>query len=117
MADLAEDTPATASFFIPVCLYPHTKYRTSEGVLALFEKFKLHGHQHLIVVADRLLALDNLVVGRYWSHETVFSKARQDSKQVYNLIKRLARPARSNGLGRLHFWDEIADTAEFQALA
>jgi hypothetical protein len=43
---------AAARYFIPVCLYPHTKYRTHAGVAALIEKYELRHHDHLIVVAE-----------------------------------------------------------------
>src|SRR6516165_8662523 len=89
MADF-DDAAVGNAFFVPVCLYPHTKYRTVDGILDLYRRFELHRCKHLIVVADSLLALDNLVTGRYWSYETVFLKARRDAKQVYNLIGKIA---------------------------
>src|SRR5262249_59589773 len=55
------------SYFIPVCLYPHTKYRTRAGVIYLLEKFELRSCDYLIVVADELLFLDRLVTGRFWT--------------------------------------------------
>lgn len=106
-----------ARYFIPVCLYPHTKYRTSAGVAALFETFALHSHEHLIVVADRLLVLDRLVTGRYWTIDAVTAKARQEAKQIVHLIKKVAARAGAQTSGRIVFWDEIAETEEFSEFA
>ena len=39
-----------ARYFIPACLYPHTKYRTRAGVMALFQKFALEGNEYMIVM-------------------------------------------------------------------
>ena len=36
-------------FFVPVCLYPHTKYRTRDGLEALFEKYSFAENQHVMV--------------------------------------------------------------------
>ena len=106
-----------ARYFIPVCLYPHTKYRTSAGVAALFETFALHSHEHLIVVADRLLVLDRLVTGRYWTIDAVTAKARQEAKQIIHLIKKVATKAGAQTSGRIVFWDEIAEAEDFAGFA
>jgi hypothetical protein len=100
-------------YFVPVCLYPHTKYRTVEGVSALFDKFQFCVNEYLIVVADRLLALDNLVTGRYWSYSSVFEKAKKEAIQVKSLIKRVSVKKNARNSGRIVLWDEIADTADF----
>jgi hypothetical protein len=97
--------------------YPHTKYRTSAGVAALFQKYELRSHEYLIVVADRLLVLDRLVTGRYWTIDSAVSKARQEATQIVSLIKRIAYKVGAQANGRIVFWDEIADTAEFLEFA
>ena len=66
-------------FFVPVCLYPHTKYRTRDGLEALFEKYSFAENQHVMVVADRLLALDRIVTGRYALPKNVYLKARKEA--------------------------------------
>lgn len=105
------------SYFIPVCLYPHTSYRTTGGVHALFEKYTLHAHDHLIVVADRLLALDNLVTGRFWSKESVFEKAHREAEQIFRMIKRVSQKCGAQESGRIVFWNEIGESAEFGKFA
>jgi hypothetical protein len=104
-------------YFVPICLYPHTKYRTREGVAALFEKYELHRRDHLIVIADRLLGFDNLVTGRYWSSDTVFEKARREAEQIFKMIKRISVAAGAHESGRIAYWDEIAETPRFQEFA
>src|SRR5215471_2000963 len=101
------------AYFVPVCLYPHTMYRTRDGVNTLFNKFRLCDHRYLIVVADRLLGLDRLVTGRYWSSEMVPEKARRDAVQVYKLIKRVAHQQKADSSGRICYWDEVASTSPF----
>jgi hypothetical protein len=108
---------STDRYFIPVCLYPHTKYRTIAGVSALFEKYGLRSNGHLIVVADRLLVLDRLVTGRYWTINSAINKAKHEATQIVNLIKRTAYKAGARASGRVAFWDEIAETAEFVEFA
>jgi hypothetical protein len=105
------------TYFVPVCLYPHTKYRTKAGVSALFRNYRLDEHDYLIVVADRLLALDRLVTGRYWSLNGVFTKARRDAQQVFRLIKRTAAECGAEKRGRVVYWDEIATRKEFGEFA
>jgi|SoiMethySBSTD1v2_1073268.scaffolds.fasta_scaffold01362_18 hypothetical protein len=100
-------------YFVPVCLYPHTKYRTRAGVIDLFERYELHSHHHLIVIADRLLVLDRLVTGRYWSVAAMATKARQEAEQILNLIKRVAHKMAAQSRGRIVFWDEIAEAGQF----
>ena len=100
-------------YFVPVCLYPHTKYRTASGVTSLFEKYRLVSCEYLIVVADQLLVLDRLVTGRYFTINSAIAKARQEAKQVASLIRRVAQKSRASGFGRVVFWDEIAETSEF----
>ncbi|MGZ9092214.1 MAG: hypothetical protein ACXW3T_11675 [Rhodoplanes sp.] len=109
-------TPAPR-FFIPVCLYPHTQYRTTAGVAALFETYGLRHHDYLIVIADRLLVLDRLVTGRYWTVNSAVIAARREAQQIAKLIKRISHKSEAQARGRIVFWDEIAETAEFVAFA
>ncbi len=102
-------TAADARYFIPVCLYPHTRYRTRSGIEALFTKYGLHEHEYLIVVADRLLVLDRLVTGRYWTLDSATRKARREAEQIAGLIKRTARKLDAAERGRILLWDEIAE--------
>jgi len=104
-------------YFVPICLYPHTKYRTNKGVSALFQKFQFHRHNYLIVVADRLLALDNLITGRYWSTKSVFEKAKRDARQIFNQVKRISYKFGAEGCGKIVFWDDIGELAEFKEFA
>lgn len=104
-------------YFVPVCLYPHTKYRTAAGVTALFEKYIVEAREYLIVVADRLLVLDRLVTGRYFTVDSAVIKARREAEQVSSLIERIARKAGAGASGRVVFWDEVAETAEFGEFA
>jgi hypothetical protein len=106
-----------ARYFIPVCLYPHTKYRTHAGATALFQKYELRSHEYLIVVADRLLVLDRLVTGRYWSLASATVKARREAEQVLKLIKRTSHQEGAQSRGRIVYWDQIAEAAEFSAFA
>jgi hypothetical protein len=106
-----------ARYFVPVCLYPHTRYRTDSGSAALFEKYEFRSHKYLIVVADRLLVLDRLMTGRYSTVSSAIHKARQEAKQIVSLIKRISYKAQAQAQGRIIFWDEIAQTAEFGAFA
>jgi tRNA-dependent cyclodipeptide synthase len=100
--------------YAPVCLYPHTKYRTTEGLANLFRTYEFHKYDYLIVIADRLLALDKLVTGRYWSHGSVFRKARAEAVQIFNLIRRISRQAKAQATGRIVYWDEIAETENYR---
>lgn len=104
-------------YFIPICLYPHTRYRTTVGVTALFDQFQLHLHDHLIVIADRLLVLDRLVTGRYWTVNSATLAARRDAEQIFKMINRVSHKLRAQSQGRIVFWEEIADTAEFVAFS
>lgn len=104
-------------YFVPVCLYPHTAYRTSSGVSTLFKKYRLHSHEHLIVIADTLLALDHLVTGRYWSAKQVFPKAHRDSEQVHNLFLRISHKVGAHNYGKIVYWDAIAGTEQFKEFA
>lgn len=108
---------ADLKYFVPVCLYPHTKYRTQSGVTALFEKFELQRHDHLIVVADRLLVLDRLVTGRHWSIPGAFEKARREASQIVSLIRRTSHRFRAQARGRIVYWDEVAETKDFKRFA
>jgi tRNA-dependent cyclodipeptide synthase len=108
---------AELKYFAPICLYPHTAYRSSEGLVALFEKYQLQDHEYLIVIADRLLALDNLVTGRYYSKKAVFSKARKEAEQIYNLVTRVSRKAKAHERGRIVYWDDVAETPHFEEFA
>ena len=104
----------TARYYIPVCLYPHTKYRTKAGITDLFKKYSLHRCEHLIVIADRLLVLDRFVTGRYWSPESAFIAARREANQIRNLINRISHKYGAATKGRVVFWDEISGTDEFE---
>ncbi|MEZ5786328.1 MAG: hypothetical protein R3D62_07610 [Xanthobacteraceae bacterium] len=110
-------TTEPLQYFIPVCLYPHTQYRTGAGVTALFEKYQLQAAGYLIVIADRLLVLDRLVTGRYWSVNSAFVAARREAEQIGKLIKRIARKTGAHAKGRVVFWDEIAEAPEFSEFA
>src|ERR1700733_8723845 len=105
--------PSGNRYYIPVCLYPHTKYRTSAGLDALFQKFALHHHDHLIVIADRLLVLDRLVTGRYWTISSARTKAKQEAKQILSLIQRISSKAEARPRGKIICWDDIAETTEY----
>jgi hypothetical protein len=74
---------SNTNVFIPVCLYPHTRYRTKAGISDLFNKFVLRRNKHLIVIADYLSGLDNILTGRFWSIDTAFIKARQEGRQIF----------------------------------
>lgn len=104
-------------YFVPVCLYPHTKYRTAAGVTALFEKYIVSSREYLIIIADRLLVLDRLITGRYFTVNSAISKARKEAEQVSSLIERIVRKVGVGAAGRVVFWDEVADTAEFGEFA
>jgi hypothetical protein len=104
-------------YFVPVCLYPHTKYRTARGVTTLFERYKLSSREYLIVVADRLLVLDRLVTGRYFTVNSAIGKARKEAQQVASLIKRIAQKVGANASGRIVYWDDVANSAEFSGFA
>ena len=106
---------SSARYFIPACLYPHTKYRTRAGLTALFEKFALDANEYLIVIADRLLVLDRLVTGRYWSINSVTVKARQEAEQILKLIRSVAYKTGAQKNGRIIFWDEIAESANYRS--
>jgi hypothetical protein len=107
-------TNETVRYFIPICLYPHTTYRTRVGLEALFSKYALDRHQHLIVIADRLLALDRLVSGRYALQSSVFRKARREAEQIRKLVRNVAFGAKAASVGRIAFWDEVADCPHFE---
>jgi hypothetical protein len=104
-------------YFIPVCLYPHTKYRTKAGVTDLFEKYSLHMCEHLVVIADRLLVLDRFVTGRYWSTESAFIAARREADQIRKLINRISQKCGASSKGRVVFWDDISTAEEFESFA
>ena len=110
-------TDAEPRYIAPICLYPHTAYRTANGVTALFEKYQLQRHDHLIVIADQLFALDNLVTGRYCSAKTVFVKARTEAEQIFNLVRRVSHKMKAHERGRIVYWDEIAKTPHFEEFA
>jgi hypothetical protein len=104
-------------FFVPVCLYPHTKYRTRDGLEALFEKYSFAENQHVMVVADRLLALDRIVTGRYALPKNVYLKARKEAEQVMKLIRRTAKSHGSAGNAQIYFWDEMADREDYKTFS
>lgn len=99
--------------FAPVCLYPHTAYRTADGVRALFERYLSKAEKYLIVVADRLLALDRLVTGRFLSESGVFVTSRREAEQVARLIRRIQKQCGAQGSGSVVYWDEIADLKQY----
>jgi tRNA-dependent cyclodipeptide synthase len=109
--------PTDARYFIPVCLYPHTKYRTVAGVRALFDKYALRSHDHLIVVADRLLVLDRLVTGRYWTVSSAVNKAKHEGRQIQSLICRMSNKAGARARGTIVCWDKIAETSQYSDFA
>ena len=102
-----------ARYFIPVCLYPHTKYRTQQGVSDLLEKFELRSSDYLMVVADELLVLDRLVSGRFWTVDSARIKARREAEQVLRLLKRTASKAGATEGATIVYWEAIADTHQF----
>jgi len=108
---------SAARYFIPVCLYPHTKYRTKAGLSDLFQAYQLRSHAYLIVVADRLLVLDRLVTGRYWTETSATNKARQEAKQVLQLIKNTSYKVGAQANGRIVYWDEITEAAPYPNFA
>ena len=104
-------------YFVPVCLYPHTRYRTREGLTDLIEQFALDRCDHIIVVADFLLALDNLVTGRFWNPEMVFDKAHRQGAEIFRLIRRTARRQNSQERMSLNYWDDVSMTQDFKAFS
>jgi hypothetical protein len=104
-------------YYVPVCLYPHTTYRTKAGATFLFDRFLADSEQYLIVIADRLHALDRLVTGRFWNHDSVFIKARREAGQILSLFERIARRADAARNGRIVYWDDIAAGEEFKRFA
>jgi hypothetical protein len=100
--------------YVPVCLYPHTTYRTKAGATLLFDKFLVESEQYLIVIADRLHALDRLVTGRFWNQESVFIKARREAGQVLSLFERIAKRADAGRHGKIVYWDDIAAGEAFE---
>lgn len=112
----AEKTPEACAprYFVPVCLYPHTRYRTREGVTQLIRRFALDRREHLVVVADVLLAFDNLVTGRFWNPEMVFPKASRQGEEILRLIRKTARRQRSDGTMSLNRWNDLAQTSDFR---
>ena len=106
-----------ARYYIPVCLYPHTKYRTKAGITDLFKKYSLRTCEHLIVITDRLLVLDRFVTGRYWSPESAFIAARREADQIRNLIDRISHKSGAAAKGRVVFWDHISGADDFERFA
>ena len=116
VTDVAPTAPAAQHqprFFIPVCLYPHTRYRTRRGIEDLIAKFRLANFDHLIVVADHLLALDKIVTGRFWNEKTVFDKTRREGSGVFRLIAKVSRSEQARDRCSLAYWDEIAARDHF----
>jgi hypothetical protein len=101
-------------YYVPVCLYPHTTYRTKAGATLLFDKYLVDSEQYLIVIADRLHALDRLVTGRYWSYDSVFIKARREAGEVSSLFARIAKRADAARHGKIVYWDDIAAGEAFK---
>ena len=96
--------------YVPMCLYPHTKYRTKIGLETLFDTFLLSENQYLIILADVLQALDNMVTGRFYSQKSVHIKARRDAEQIARLVKKVAKSRSALSTGKIVFWDDIAQT-------
>lgn len=99
-----------------MCLYAHTRYRTREGLTNLFEKFDLARQPHLIVVADRLQALDRLVTGRYWTVDGTYRKSRSEADQLKRLVERVAAKCGAADKGQVVFWETISHSKEFSDL-
>ena len=87
------------------------------GVKALFDKYALRNHDHLMVIADRLLVLDRLVIGRYWTVSSAVNKAKREAKQILSLINRVSYRAEAQARGTIVCWDEIAETAQYSNFA
>lgn len=117
LAEVGSHMTSAFRYFVPVCLYPHTQYRTNAGVSALFEKCELRRHDHLIVIADRLLVLDRLVTGRYWTANSALIAARREAEQISRLINRVSHKSDAQARGRIVFWDDIAETPDYAAFA
>jgi hypothetical protein len=101
-------------YYVPVCLYPHTTYRTKAGATLLFDKYLIDSEQYLIVIADRLHALDRLVTGRYWSYDSVLIKARREAGEVSSLFERIAKRADAARHCNIVYWDDIAAGEAFK---
>jgi hypothetical protein len=114
---LAQIDAEAKRYYVPVCLYPHTKYRTKAGATFLFERFLADSEQYLIVIADRLYALDRLVTGRYWNYDSVFIKARREAGEVLSLFERIAKRAGAARNGKIVYWDDIAAGDAFKRFA
>jgi hypothetical protein len=114
---LAQIDAEAMRYYVPVCLYPHTKYRTKAGATFLFERFLADSEQYLIVIADRLYALDRLVTGRYWNYDSVFIKARREAGEVMSLFERIAKRAGAARNGKIVYWDDIAAGEAFKRFA
>jgi hypothetical protein len=67
-------------------------------------------HEHLIVIADRLRALDNLVAGRYWSADG-FQQGEAGCRT--GIQRNVSRRLKAPDCGKIVYWDEIAETSEF----
>ena len=68
-------------------------------------------------MADRLLVLDRLMSGRHWTIGGAFEKARREAREIFNLIKRASHKFGAHTRGRVAYWDEIAETAQFAEFA
>ncbi|MBT5496106.1 MAG: hypothetical protein HOK54_10220 [Alphaproteobacteria bacterium] len=100
---------ASDKLYIPVCLYPHTSYRTKAGVEHLMTAMTLGERDFLIVIADHLLALDRIVTGRVVTEKNVYRTARRDAEQVYRLIRRTLQRADIDVEDRLQYWAHIGE--------
>lgn len=96
-----------------MCMYPHTKYRTNKGLLFLFEKFSLYSSEYIIVVADRLNALDNLLTGKYVRKNNVFLKSRAEAEQFMKQAKKISKQSGAISSGQFYYWDELASQPEY----
>ncbi len=101
-------------YYIPVCLYPHTKYRTKAGIEALSEKFCLPEREFMVVVADYLLALDRIVTGRWDKRQNIYRVARRDAQQVFKLVRKTLNLRELAEQGKVLYWDDVADDSDYQ---
>lgn len=83
----------------------------------MFAKYELRSHDHLIVIADRLLVLDRLVTGRCWTANSALIAARREAEQIFRLINRVSHKSDAQARGRIVFWDDVAGTADYAAFA
>ena len=105
---------SAARYFVPVCLsIPIARYRTNAGVAALFEKYRAQPSRPSdrrgrpsarARPPDERPALDD---------RRGIEKARREAREIFNLIKRASHKFGAHTRGRVAYWDEIAETAQF----